>query len=290
MKLQRGTGLSAKASSAKPGSLLETVLGSLATFYNQRWLIKYLVQRQMASNYRQSYLGLVWSFLSPLLMVVLFTIVFSELLGVRFRELTGDSSLNFGLYLYCGLLPFLAFQGTLNQGVTIIPRNSDLVERVVFPLEILPLSVSLTSLILNFVGVPAIMLVFLVLEQRLEWTAVRLPLIMVPQLLFTLGLSYLMAVAGTYVPDTRETLRGMVRAMFFVTPIFWPPEMAPESLRFLVDYNPLAFLVEAYRDLILNGELPGAVATSYFYLFAVALFAVGIVVFDRAKQNFVDML
>jgi ABC-type polysaccharide/polyol phosphate export permease len=223
-------------------------------------------------------------------MVVLFTIVFSELLGVRFREVTGDSSLNFGLYLYCGLLPFLAFQGTLNQGVTIIPRNSDLVERVVFPLEILPLSVSLTSLILNFIGVPAIMLVFLVLEQRLEWTAVLLPLIMVPQLLFTLGLSYLMAVAGTYVPDTRETLRGMVRAMFFVTPIFWPPEMAPESLRFLVDYNPLAFLVEAYRDLILNGELPGAVATSYFYLFAVTLFAVGLVVFDRAKQNFVDML
>ena len=282
--------MSAKASSAKSSSLLGTVLGSLASFYNKRWLIKYLVQRQMASNYRQSYLGLIWSFLSPLLMVVLFTIVFSELLGVRFREVTGDSSLNFGLYLYCGLLPFLAFQGTLNQGVTIIPRNSDLVERVVFPLEILPLSVSLTSFILNFAGVPAIMLVFLVLEQRLEWTAVLLPLIMVPQLLFTLGLSYLMAVAGTYVPDTRETLRGMVRAMFFVTPIFWPPEMAPESLRFLVDYNPLAFLVEAYRDLILNGELPGAVATSYFYLFAVTLFAVGLVVFDRAKQNFVDML
>ncbi len=279
----------AKASSAKPGSL-ETVLGSLATFYKRRWLIKYLVQRQMASNYRGSYLGLVWTFLSPLIMVILFTIIFSEVLGLRFRELAGDSSLNYGLYMYCGLLPFLAFQGALNQGVNIIRRNSDLVERVVFPLEILPMSASLTSLIQNFLGVPALMLVLLVLEQRLEWTVFMLPLIMVPQLLFTLGLAYLVAVAGTYVPDVRETLRGVVRATFFVTPIIWPPEKAPESLRFLVDYNPLAFLVEAYRGLILSGELSGVASTIYFSLFAVALFAVGLVAFNRAKHNFVDML
>lgn len=279
----------AKASSAKPGSL-ETVLGSLATFYKRRWLIKYLVQRQMASNYRGSYLGLVWTFLSPLIMVILFTIIFSEVLGLRFRELAGDSSLNYGLYMYCGLLPFLAFQGALNQGVNIIRRNSDLVERVVFPLEILPMSASLTSLIQNFLGVPALMLVLLVLEQRLEWTVFMLPLIMVPQLLFTLGLAYLVAVAGTYVPDVRETLRGVVRATFFVTPIIWPPEKAPENLRFLVDYNPLAFLVEAYRGLIISGELPGVASTIYFSLFAVALFAVGLVAFNRAKHNFVDML
>jgi ABC-2 type transport system permease protein len=281
--------LSAKAPSVKPGSR-GALLGSLATFYDRRWLIKYLVQRQMASSYRGSYLGLVWAFLSPLIMVALFTVVFSEVLGFRFRELTGDSTLNFGLYLYCGLLPFLAFQQALNQGVNIVRRNSELVERVVFPLEILPLSTVITSLIQNFFGVPALVLVLVLLEQRLEWTLVLLPLVLVLQVLFTLGLSYLMAVAGTFVPDIRETLRGVVRISFFVTPIIWPVERVPENLRFLVDYNPLAFLVEAYRDLILEGELPGRMETIYFSLFAVALFAVGLVVFNQVKHKFADML
>jgi ABC-2 type transport system permease protein len=281
--------LSTKAPSVKPGSL-GAILGSLATFYERRWLIKYLVQRQMASSYRGSYLGLVWAFLSPLIMVALFTIIFSEVLGLRFREITGDSTLNFGLYLYCGLLPFLAFQQALNQGVNVIRRNSDLVERVVFPLEILPLTAVITSLIQNFFGVPALMLVLVLLEQRLEWTVILLPLIMALQLLFTLGLGYLMAVAGTYLPDIRETLRGVVRAMFFITPIIWPADRVPENLRFVVDYNPLAFLVEAYRNLILDGKLPGSAGAIYFSLVALTLFVVGFVTFNRVKHKFADLL
>lgn len=281
--------MSTKAPSVKPGSL-GAILGSLATFYERRWLIKYLVQRQMASSYRGSYLGLVWAFLSPLIMVALFTIIFSEVLGLRFREITGDSTLNFGLYLYCGLLPFLAFQQALNQGVNVIRRNSDLVERVVFPLEILPLTTVVTSLIQNFFGVPALMLVLVLLEQRLEWTVILLPLIMALQLLFTLGLGYLMAVAGTYLPDIRETLRGVVRAMFFITPIIWPADRVPENLRFVVDYNPLAFLVEAYRNLILDGKLPGSTTAIYFSLVALTLFVVGFVTFNRVKHKFADLL
>lgn len=280
----------AKAPNAKLGPL-EAVLDSLATFYRRRWLIRYLVQRQMAHNYRGSYLGLVWAFLSPLLMVVLLTIVFSELVGIRFRELTGDSSLNFGLYLYCGLVPFLAYNGALTQGVNAIRRNSDLVRRVVFPLEILPLTwAAAMPLINNVLGVGALMLVLVVLEQRLHWTVFLLPLVMVFQMLFILGLSYLMAVAGTYMPDIREALRAVVRATFFITPIIWPAERVPESFRFLVDFNPLAFLVEAYRNLILDGELPGGMATIYFSLFAIALFVVGLAVFNRVKHRFAELL
>jgi ABC-type polysaccharide/polyol phosphate export permease len=253
-------------------------------------LIKYLVQRQLASSYRSSYLGLVWTFLGPLIMVALFTLVFSEVLGLRFREITGDSTLNFGLYLYCGLLPFLAWAQALNQGVNVIRRNRGLVESVIFPLEILPLTSVITALIQSFFGVAALMLVLVVLEQRLEWTAFLLPLVMVPQLLFTLGISYLMAIAGTYVPDIGETLRSVVRAMFFITPIIWPPERIPENLRFLVDYNPLAFLVEAYRNLILDGKLPDGMAAIYFSLVALALFIVGFAAFNRVKHNFAGLL
>ncbi len=265
-------------------------MGSLATFYERRWLIKYFVQRQTASGYKGSYLGLVWAFLNPLLMVAMFTVVFSEIIGIKFREVTGDSALNFGLFLYCGLIPFLAYQQALTKGVNVIRRNSDLVQKVVFPMEILPLATVLTSLIQNAFGLGALMLVLVVLEQRLEWTILLLPLVLIPQLLFTLGLSYLMAVAGTYVPDVRETLRTFVRATFWITPILWPAGRVPERFSFLVDYNPLAFLVETYRSLILDGELPGAMASIYFSLFAVAVFGVGFVVFNRVKHNFADQL
>jgi ABC-2 type transport system permease protein len=281
--------LSTKASSAKPG-LLGTALGSLATLYNKRWLITYLAQREWSQSYQGSYLGLVWALLSPLLMVALLTLIFSEVLGIRFREVTGDSALNFGLYLYCGLLPFMVYAQALTAGSNVIRRNSNLVQGVVFPVEILPVTTIITSLIQSLFGVGALMLILVVLEGRLHLTALLVPLVMVPQLVFTLGLCYLMATIGTYVPDIRETLRAFVRASFFITPILWPTGKVPEEWSFLVDYNPLAWLVESYRRLILNGELPNAEAALYFSLFALALFVVGFVVYNRVKQNFADLL
>ena len=262
----------------------------MATLYDKRWLIKYMAQRQWARSYQDSHLGLLWAFLSPLMMVALLTLVFSEVLGIKFREVTGDSALNFGLYLYCGLLPFLAYSDALTQGVNVIRRNTNLVQGVVFPVEILPMTTIITSLIKSMFGVGALLVVLMVLEHRLHWTALLLPLVIVPQLVFTLGLCYLMAVAGTYVPDIRETLRAVVRATFFITPILWPAGRVPEDWRFLVDYNPLAFLVESYRRLILDGELPGAEAALYFSLFSVALLVVGFTVFTRLKHNFADLL
>ena len=259
-------------------------------FYQKRWLIRYMVQRQMARSYQASYLGLLWAFLSPLLMVVLLTLIFSEIIGIKFKEVTGNPSLNFGLYLYCGLLPFLAYSQALSRGVNVIRRNSGLVQGVVFPLEVLPLTTMAASLVQNVLGVGALFFVLVLFGQELHLTALLLPLVLIPQLLFILGLCYLMAVAGTYVPDIRETLRAIIRGTFFITPILWPTGRVPEQYSFLVDYNPLAVLVNAYRNLILNGKLPDLESAFWFTLFAVALFVVGLVVFNRVKQNFADLL
>ena len=281
--------MSTKVSSARPG-FLGGLLGSFVTAYDRRWLIKYFVQRQLTSGYGKYYLGHIWAFLGPLLMVVLLTAVFSEVLGIKFREVTGDSSLNFGLFLYCGLLPFLAFSQALTQGVTMIRRNSDLVTKVVFPLELLPLSQVTASLLQNSFGFAALLFILVVFEHRLHPTIFLLPLIMVPQLVFTCGLSYLISVLGTYVPDIRETLRAFVRAMFFMTPIIWPAGRVPEDYKWLVDYNPLTFLVEAYRNLILEGTLPFGEQAIYFCLVAVTLFVAGLALFNRVKHNFADLV
>jgi ABC-2 type transport system permease protein len=281
--------LSTKAPSTR-ASFFGAILGSLATLYDRRWLIRYMAQRQLVRSYRGSYLGLLWAFLSPLLVVVMLTLIFSEMLGIRFREVTGDSSLNFGLFLYCGLIPFLAYSQALTQGVNVIRRNSNLVQGVRFPLEILPVTTVISSLIQNTIGVGALMLALAVIEHRIHLTAFLLPLVIVPQVVFTAGLCYLMAVAGTYVPDIRETLRVVVRGTFFITPILFPAGRVPDDWRFLVDYNPLAFLVEAYRNLILEGKMPRGSGAVYFCAVALALFIIGFVVFNRTKHRFADLL
>ena len=263
---------------------------SLATFWRRRWLLRYFVHRQVTRKYRKSYLGFAWAFLSPLIWVFFLTLIFSEIVGLRFRVVEGDPTLNFGLYLYCGLLPFLAFSEAANKGLNAITGNKGLVQQVVFPLELLPLTNVITSMIDKLFGLGALVVVLLVFGRELYWTISLLPLIFVLQLVFILGLSYFMAILGTYLPDVGEMTRPVIRGMFFITPIIWTADRLPEQLRWVVDYNPLAYLVESYRDLILNGELPGEMATLYFTLFSVALFVVSFALFVRLKKGFADLM
>ncbi|MGF1472190.1 MAG: ABC transporter permease [Rubrobacteraceae bacterium] len=267
------------------------VSGAVGNLYKRRWLVVYFIRRELARSYQSSFLGFFWMLLTPLLMVALYTLIFSEIIGLRFRVVEGDSSLNFGLYLYCGLIPFLTFAGSLSQSTNSIKGNANLVQKVVFPVEILPLSITITNFVTNTFGLGVLVAVLAVLERRLEWTLVLLPLLMIVQLIFTLGLSYLAAVVGTYLPDLRGTIQAITRAMFFVTPIIWPADRVEgTNFEFIVAYNPLAVLVEAYRNLVLDGEIPASTPILLFTLFSVVLFLVGFALFVRAKRQFADLI
>jgi ABC-2 type transport system permease protein len=263
-------------------------LSSLTVFYRKRWLLRYFVRRQITRSYKRSYLGLAWAILGPLIWVFFLTLIFSKGLGFKFRAVEGDPTLNFGLFLYCGLLPFMAYSEALSKCLSVIRSNAGLVQKVVFPLEMLPFTNAVASIADKIFGVGALVVVVFVVQHRLHWQVLLLPLIMVLQLVFTLGLTYMMAVVGTYVPDMGEVLRPVIRGTFFLTPILWPPDRLPESLQPIEDYNPLAYLVGAYRAMILEGELPGGLATLYFSLFAVAVFLAGFALFVRFKPGFAD--
>jgi len=261
---------------------------SLSSVYENRWLAWYMVQRQISKSTKGSFLGFAWVFLTPFLMVALYTLIFSEVIGLRFREI--DSVTNFGLYLFCGLIPFMAYTDSVNQGVTSIRGNATLVQKLVFPTEILPMTPAVAALVSQVFSLVALVTLALVLGNDISWTIVLLPLIMGPQLLFMMGLAYLVAVVGTYLPDIKETLRALVRASFFATPIIWPPERAYNAgLGFLVDYNPLAILVEGYRNVILDGVVPG-MGFLGFTAFSAALLGLSFLLFVRVKKNFGDLM
>jgi ABC-type polysaccharide/polyol phosphate export permease len=278
-------------SSAKKSTVGEFFEG-LATFWRRRWLVKYFIQRQVTRSYKRSYLGLSWILLSPLVWVFFLALIFSDEFGIKGRmvPVTGEADLNFGLYLYCGLLPFLAFSEAMNKGMNAVRSSSGLVQKVVFPMEILPFTNTIASMIDKFFGVGALLIVVVLFGRELHWTALALPLIVVLQVVFILGLSYFMAVVGTYLPDLTEVMRPVIRGTFFLTPIIWSPDRLPEQIRWVVDYNPLAYLVNAYREAVLFGNLPGTLSTVYFTLFSVALFVAGFALFNRLKGGFADQL
>lgn len=276
------------ANNAGSKSFLGTMGSAFRGLYEQRWLAVYFVQRQLTSSYKGSFLGLSWLFLSPLLLITLYTLVFSQFLGLRFRET--DSVSNFGLYLYCGLIPYLAFGDVLNKGVTCIRSNANLVGKVVFPVEVLPLSTAATAFTSQLFGLAGLLVLTGILEHELKLTMLLLPLFMISQLVFLVGLCYVAAVVGTYLPDVKETVRAFVRAMFFITPIIFPVERVPDDFQFLVTYNPLAYLVGVWRNLVLDGTIPSLTATLWFSLFSVALLIGGFTLFVKARPRFGDMI
>ncbi|HEY6580048.1 MAG TPA: ABC transporter permease [Rubrobacter sp.] len=276
-------------SSEKQG-LGSAFFDALGTFYRRRWLLGYFIHRQVTRAYRRSYLGLAWAVLGPLVWVFFLALIFSHVIGIKDRAVEGDPTLNFGLYLYCGLLPFLTFSEALNKGLNSIRSNSGLVQKVVFPTEILPFTNAIASMVDKVFGFGALLVMLLLFGRTLHPTLLYMPVIVVLQMIFILGLTYIMAVLGTFLPDVGEVMRPVIRGMFFVTPILWPPDRLPDSLSWIEDYNPLAYLVNAYRDLILDGTMPGALSTLYFTLFSVALFIVGFALFVRLKPRFADHL
>src|SRR5215210_1264592 len=143
---RRGTCLATYTSSEKQG-LGSQVFDALGTFYRKRWLIGYFIHRQVTRSYRRSYLGLVWAILGPLVWVFFLALIFSNIIDLKNRAVEGDPTLNFGLYLYCGLLPFLTFSEALNKGINSIRSNAGLVQKVVFPLAILPFTNAIASMV-----------------------------------------------------------------------------------------------------------------------------------------------
>lgn len=282
-------------STANQRSLFKRALTSLRVLYERRWLIWYFIVRQLAQSYRGSFLGIVWIFLGPLLMVGLYAAVFGSLLGLRKGFGSNVNVVNYGLYIYCGMIAFNTYSGTVNKAVGLIRRSSALVQRLVFPLEILPLSTTAANVIDQVFGFAALQVLAILLGQGFHWTVVLIPFIMVPQLLFNLGLAYIFAVVGSYLPDIQETLRAVVRLSFFVTPIIWPATLAKQrGLMWAVNYNPVAIIVDAYRALILGGRhgimLPDISQLFWFSLFSAGLCAVAFLLFTKVKHNFADLL
>lgn len=254
-----------------------------------RWeLILSFTKREMLSRYRGSVLGLVWAFLTPLAMIAIFTMVFAGIFNARFGS--NDSHWNYALYLFCGLLPWMMFQDTIQQAATTIVAHANLVKRVVFPLETLSVAQALAAVGNQLFGTVALVIAAAVIQREIHPTLLLFPLLLIPQFLFTLGAAWLIASLGVFLRDIAQGIALILMVWMYLTPIIYPESIVPERFRILISLNPFTALVGNYRRLFLEGIGPDWTGLAYFTIIAIIVFVFGYWWFARTRKNFADVI
>jgi len=251
-------------------------------------LIVSLTRRGLAARYRGSLLGFLWTLLTPMVMIAIFTIIFAGFFNARFGA--GSSQWDYALYLFCGLLPWNAFQESLQLSSTTIVAHANLVKRVVFPLEALPVSLSLAAVVNQLFGTLVLIVAAVVLRRQIHPTLLYLPLVLIPQLIATLGAAWLVASLGVFIRDIVQGLALLLMAWMYLTPIVYPESLVPANYRAAINLNPFTPLIRNYRRILLDGVRPDWQGLAYFLAFGVILFLLGYWWFARTRKNFADVI
>ncbi|MFN2454447.1 MAG: ABC transporter permease [Pyrinomonadaceae bacterium] len=251
-------------------------------------LIRSLARREIAARYKGSVLGILWPLVTPLVMIAIFTFIFAKIFNARFGAST--SGWNFALYLFCGLLPWTAFQEAVQQSASTIVAHANLVKRVVFPLETLPVALALAALATQLFGTLVLLVAALLIQRELHASVLWLPVLVAPQLLATLGAAWLVASLGVFLRDVVQGVSLVLVAWMYLTPIIYPESLVPEKYRALINLNPFTPLVRSYRRILLEGHSPDWGGLAYFTVFALALFIFGYWWFARTRKSFADVI
>lgn len=257
-------------------------------FSEHRGLIHSMVRRELTSRYKGSVMGIAWAVITPAVMIVIFTIIFSGIFQARFGNEGGH--LGFAVYLFCGLLPWIAFSEGVQRATNSIHENVNLVKRVVFPVEALPVNLALAALVQQLLGTVVLLIAALLFERTFHVTVLLLPVLLLPQLLATVGLGWLMASLGVFLRDLAQFNQLLLMAWLYLTPIFYPEKSIPERYRWLVNLNPMAPLIRSYRRIMLEGLMPDWPGLSFTLAFALFCFGLGYWWFMRTKKAFADVL
>ena len=268
--------------------VIDALVAPFQILVRQRPVITTFVQREIRTRYGSSALGLAWPLIRPLSLLALYTFVFSTVMQVRVSE--NGSTTDFAFYLFCGLVPWLAFADGITRATTAIHDQSSLVKRIRFPSEVLPLHQVLVALAIESLGLVILLGALLIIGRGPGWPLLALAAVVVPQFLFTTGLAWVLATLSVLLSDTRQFVAFALMFWMYATPIVYPLEMVPARLQWLFWLNPMTYLVEAYRGAILENRAPALVPFALFCAVSLAVFIAGYWVFQRSKYEFADVL
>jgi len=273
---------------AANSAALPALLGSVT---RNRELIGQMIRREVVGRYRGSALGLAWSFFNPVLMLAVYTLVFSGIFKARWNTAGQPESIgHFAIVMFVGMIVLNLLTEVLTRSPTLILANPNFVKKVVFPLEILPVVTLGAAGFHLLISLAVLLLAFLMFNGFLHWTVILLPFVLMPLALLTLGLSWGLASLGVYLRDVSQAIGLICSVLMFMSPIFYPLSSVPEKFRWIIAANPLTFIIEQARRLVIDGGLPD---WGDLFFFAVASAAVawgGFAWFQKTRKGFADVL
>ena len=273
----------------REASVMQADPGLFASFWANRALVWNLTRREIAGRYRGSMLGVFWSFLNPLLMLSVYTFVFTEVFRVRWDS-GSSGKLEFAIVLFAGMLVFSMFAECVSRAPGLIVGNPNYVKKVIFPLQIFTWVSVCTALFHFGVGLLVLAAALLYAEGVLQPTALLLPFVMVPFVLFCAGLTWFLSALGVYVRDIGQIIGIVISALMFLSPLFFPISAVPEKYRALLMINPLTFPIEQVRSVLVWGRPPDWTSLAAYAAACLAVAIGGLWWFNRTRRGFADVL
>ena len=247
-------------------------------------------KRDVLGRYRGSFLGLGWSFVSPLFMLVLYTFVFSSILKARWPGIEVNSPLLYATNLFAGLIIINFISEVATKSSMLIVGHANYVKRVVFPLEILGIATVLSATFHALVSVALLILFQVMATGSLHFSTLSLPILWLPLIVASFGLSWLISALGVYIRDTIQMINILITMLMFLSPVFFPASAYPEQFKFLLTLNPLVWMIEEMRNVTLQGHWPHP---GQLLLAVVSSSVIAYVcrrLFRKARRGFADVL
>lgn len=272
---------------AQPTSLISL----FKSLWRNRQLISQMTKREVVGRYKGSAMGLAWSFFNPVFMLVVYTFVFSEIFKSRWGGIGGDDSkTQFAVVLFVGMIVLSLFSEVLNRAPGLILSNVNYVKKVVFPIEILPVITMGAALFHCIVSISVLLIAFLLFNGYLQWTAIFIPIVLIPMVILTLGFAWMLASLGVFLRDVSQTIVIITTVLMFLAPVFYPITAVPERFRLFIMANPVTFIIEQAREVLIWGRLPDWAGLGIYTIIATAIAWAGYTWFQKTRKGFADVL
>lgn len=256
-------------------------------------LIARMTSREVLARYRGSVIGLAWSFFNPVLLLLVYTFVFSVIFqarwgGSRFED--GGNNGIFAVMIFAGMIVHALFSECFIRSPILITSNANYVKRVIFPLEVLPWATMWTAVFHTLVSVLVLLIGMLFVTGTMPWTLVLFPLVLVPLMALTMGFSWFFSAAGVYFRDLAQVSGFLSTLLLFLSPVFYPLSAIPEDYRSMFYLNPLTYFIEVTRELLVYGEVPSLRVLTVVYLLCFGIAWLGFAWFQKTRRGFADVL
>lgn len=262
----------------------------LASLWRNRQLTLQMTKREVVGRYKGSVMGLLWSFLNPVFMLVVYTLVFSGVFKARWGVGEDETKTQFAIVLFVGLIVHGLFAEVLNRAPGLILGNVNFVKKVVFPLDILPVISMGAALFHSLISLLVLLVAFVLFNGYLHWTVIFIPLVMLPLIILTLGLAWMLASLGVFLRDVGQTIGIVMTVMLFSSPVFYPITALPEAFRPWLMANPLTFIIEQARAVLVFGHLPNWTGLLIYFLVAIFIAWLSYAWFQKTRKGFANVL